>query len=274
MGKSEVGLPMFVPSTYEELFMLSIFSRKRKYNDLSWLQVDVHNHLLPRVDDGSASVSQSLELLAMLANQGIQQFIATPHIWDGMYPNNKASIQRSWEETLRDTDLPKNQLRYAAEYMVSEQLLEDLDNPLVPLLCLAGGYLLIEMPLTNESPLVQEVIQKLIDRGITPILAHPERYIYYQHAPSMLKAYKDRGCLLQINLLSCYGYYGPREKNVVKYLAGKGMIDLIGTNVHDQRHVKAIEHYVRKEDISTLFLEKLRNAEFLLEQGTARKYGN
>lgn len=247
--------------------MLSIFSRKRKYNDLSWLLVDVHNHLLPRVDDGSDSVSQSLDLLAVLTNQGIQQFIATPHIWDGIYHNNKESIQRAWEELHQHADLPRNQLRYAAEYMVSEQLLEDLDNPLVPLLCLAGGYLLIEMPLTNESPLIKDVVQKLIGRGITPILAHPERYIYYQHSPSMLKTFKDMGCLIQVNLLSCYGYYGPRERNVVKYLAQKSMVDLVATNVHDLRHVKAIEHYVKKEDVSVFFQEKLRNAEFLLDVG-------
>ncbi len=248
--------------------MLSIFSRKRRYNDLSWLEVDVHNHLLPRLDDGSASVSQSLELLAALTNQGIKQFIATPHIWDGIYPNNKVSIQRSWEELLQDADLPRNQVRYAAEYMAGEQLLEDVDNPLVPLLCLAGGYLLVEMPLASESPFIMDIIRKLTSRGITPILAHPERYIYYQHAPSILKTYKDMGCLLQVNLLSCYGYYGPRERNVVKYLAGKGMVDLVGTNVHDHRHVKAMEHYVRKEDVSGYFLEKLRNAEFLLDLGS------
>lgn len=245
--------------------MLSIFSRKRKYKDLSWLQVDVHNHLLPRLDDGSASVSQSVELLAALTHQGIQQFIATPHIWDGIYPNTKASIQQAWEELHQHADLPRNQLRYAAEYMVNEQLLEDLDNPLVPLLCLAGGYLLIEMPLTNESPLIKDVIQKLTGRGITPILAHPERYIYYQHSPGMLKAFKDMGCLVQVNILSCYGYYGPREKDVVKNLIKKGMVDLIGTNVHDMRHIKAIEHYVKKEDISTFFQGKLRNEEFFLD---------
>lgn len=253
--------------------MLSIFSRKRKYNDLSWLQVDVHNHLLPRVDDGSASVSQSLDLLAALTDQGIKQFIATPHVWDGIYPNNKESIQRAWEELHQHADLPRNRLRYAAEYMVSEQLLQDLDNPLVPLLCLAGGYVLIEMPLMNESPLIKDVIQKLTGRGITPILAHPERYIYYQHSPSMLKVFKDMGCLIQVNLLSCYGYYGPREKNVVKYLAHKNMVDLVGTNVHDVRHMKAIEHYVRKEDISGVFREKLRNAEFLLDSGMEVRSG-
>lgn len=245
--------------------MLSIFSRKRKYNDLSWLQVDVHNHLLPRLDDGSASVSQSLELLTALTNQGIQQFIATPHIWNGIYPNTKASIQQAWEEMLQDADLPRNQLRYAAEYMAGEQLLEDLDNPLVPLLCLAGGYLLIEMPLTRESPVIMDIIQKLTGRGITPILAHPERYIYYQHSPNLLKKFKDMGCLIQVNILSCYGYYGPREKNAVKYLTQKGMVDLVGTNVHDLRHVKAIEHYVKKEDVSVFFQEKLRNEEFLLD---------
>jgi len=105
----------------------------------------------------------------------------------------------------------------------------------------------------------------LTRRGITPILAHPERYIYYQHSPSLLKTFKDMGCLIQVNILSCYGYYGPREKDVVKYLVRKGMVDLVGTNVHDLRHVKAIEHYVKKEDLSVFFQEKLRNEEFLLD---------
>lgn len=245
--------------------MVSIFSRKRKYNDLSWMQVDIHNHLLPGIDDGSASVAQSMELLTTLTSLGISQFIATPHICDSLYPNDKASIQCAWENMLRDTDLPTNRLRYAAEYMATEELLKSICNPSLPLLCLPGGYMLIEMTRSKPSPFIQEIIQKLINRGITPIIAHPERYNYCQQNTSLLKTCKDMGCLLQVDLLSCYGYYGPLGRNTVQYLAGKGMVDLVGTNVHDSRHGKAIAHYLRKEDVSVFFADKLRNEEFLLD---------
>lgn len=239
--------------------MFSIFNRTRQYTDLRWIQVDMHSHILPGLDDGCQELAQSLILLDRLHAVGLSEFYFTPHIFQELYPNNPATVAQAFEQV--QTALPADSaVGYAAEYMVDTAFDQLLAQPDVALLTLPGKHILIEMSYMQESKQIEKTIFDLQIAGYKPILAHPERYIFYHQQPERIKHLRDMGCLLQVNLLSVYGYYGLNEKRMAKYLIDKGWIDLIGTDVHHERHVRAIEQGLKKEDISTYFKKcKIQN---------------
>ncbi|GHE38999.1 tyrosine-protein phosphatase [Sphingobacterium griseoflavum] len=248
--------------------MFSIFNRKRRYNDLSWMAVDMHTHVLPGLDDGSTSVADSTAMITRMHQLGIVQFYGTPHVQQDIYPNDNEAILSAYRQ-LEDVPVLKNiYIDYAAEYTVEQAFLQQISHTADSLLPLAGRYILIGMSYVSESPDIVAVINALTQKGYTPMLANVERYVYYHQDMSPLKKFKDLGCLLQVGLLSCYGYYGSKEKQVVKSLLDQGLIDLLATDIHYERHVKAIEHFVGKQDLSTYFAAKIKNKTlFLANQG-------
>lgn len=233
--------------------MLSIFNRKRKYKDLSWIGVDMHSQVLPGLDDGATSVADSLSMLTQMQQLGIEQFYSTPHVFKRLYPNDADSITKSYRSVVDALGDRNIQLRYAAKYRTDQDFETLLIQKYQPLLCLPGRHVLIDMSYTEESRNIDQVILSLQSMSYKPILAHPERYVYYHDAPQRIKRYKDRGCLLQINLLSMYGHYGPGEQKVTEYLLSHGLVDLVGTDVRHERHIEALERFVRKQDLSGFF---------------------
>lgn len=232
--------------------MFSIFNRKRQYTDLSWMQVDMHSHILPGLDDGCREIGESLTLLQGLQEMGLSQFYFTPHIFRELYPNSPASIAPAFD-LLRSAAGFSTKLDFAAEYMIDSSFDHLLADTSVELLTLPGKHILIEMSYIEESKQIEKTVFELQVAGYKPILAHPERYVFYHQQPERIKHLRDIGCLLQVNLLSVYGYYGLREKRMARCLMDKGWVDLVGTDVHHERHVKAIQHGLQKEDISIHF---------------------
>lgn len=241
--------------------MWTIFNRKRQYPDLQWMHVDMHSHILPGIDDGCENAEQSVELLQRLEALGLKQFYFTPHIVQDMHPNTPETIAKAFDR-LRQEGMAHLTTGYAAEYMVDTAFDQQFARNPRNLLCLPGGHVLIEMSYIEESKLIEKVAFDLQMEGYIPILAHPERYIYYHRDPKKIERFQDIGCLLQLNLLSLIGYYGRNERRIAKYLLEKGMINLVGTDVHHERHVRALETGVNQENLRTHF----KNCEILNEE--------
>ena len=127
----------------------------------------------------------------------------------------------------------------AAEYMVDQDF--NLDTEICSL---QNKYLLIEMSYLNESPNIIQQIFNVEIKGYNPILAHPERYIFYFKDHSKLKLFKEKGCLLQLNLLSITGYYGKEVKQLAEYLLKENMYDLAGTDLHHDKHLTTLTNAV------------------------------
>ncbi len=227
--------------------MLNIFRAKRKFQNLEWMQIDMHSHILPSLDDGAATLEDSLQLIQRLSGLGIQKFFFTPHIFEGMYPNTAQSIANAYEKIAlsKYAELAGG---YAAEYMVDTYFAGLIQNG-EGLITLPNNYVLIEMSYIQESTLIEKVIFDLQVNGYKPILAHPERYVFYHGNVNAIKRLRELGCLLQLNLLSLYGYYGSNEKKAARQLSEKGLVDLVGSDVHHMRHIKALEHWIGKEDL-------------------------
>src|SRR5690606_4925074 len=187
--------------------MWTIFSRKRQYPDLQWMQVDMHSHILPGLDDGCENMEQSLELLYRLEALGLKKFYFTPHIFQELYPNTAETIGQAFHR-LRQEGVGQLAVGYAAEYMVDSAFDQLFAHDPQHLLCLPGGQVLIAMSYIEESKLIEKIAFELQMEGYIPILARPERYLFYHRDPKKIERFQDIGCLLQLNLLSLLGYYG------------------------------------------------------------------
>lgn len=222
-----------------------------------FIGADMHNHLLPGIDDGSPDVETSLKLAEALVTLGYKKLICTPHVLSDVHPNNKQTISEAFKQLKSHTDtiLPQLSVGYAAEFMVDfefETIVKD--NNLLSFG--PDNYVLIEMSYLVESPNLRNMIFALLTSGFQPILAHPERYMYLHHQFSIYETYRDAGCDLQLNLLSLSGYYGVPVKRMAEKLIERGLITWLGTDMHHERHLEALQKMAA--DKKTMrYLEKI-----------------
>jgi protein-tyrosine phosphatase len=212
---------------------------------LAGLQVDMHSHLLPGLDDGAETVAHSLDLLRELRALGFTKLVMTPHIMGDFYKNTPEGI-RTALTTLRaaatEAGLGDVVLECAAEYYLDEWLGRKLADG-TELLTFGGEhrYLLLETSYLNEPLNLNGTIFDLQAAGYRPVLAHPERYVYlYNRFSELERLHKDHGVLLQLNLNSLAGYYSPAARHVAEKLIDGRLVDFVGTDTHHLRHTAAL----------------------------------
>ena len=217
--------------------MLSIFKKKSSASvDFSALGTDMHSHLLPGIDDGADNATESIEMMDGLKELGFKKFITTPHIMADMYPNTPDTIDAAFDnlKLAAGNDIP---LRPAAEYYLDESfdvLLEKNE----PLLCISNNMVLVEFSFVTASINFKERIFNMQIRGYQPVLAHPERYLYFNK--EIFDELKNAGCLFACNILSFTGYYGKVPVELANYLFKKDYIDFLGSDAHHDRHIEAL----------------------------------
>ncbi|MFD0836277.1 tyrosine-protein phosphatase [Mariniflexile aquimaris] len=221
--------------------MLQIFSKKQFLKDLLEDFVDIHNHVLPGIDDGAKTVEASMELLKSLQGLGIKQCILTPHVMQDYYPNTKETIRTSYQhllDAISSYDQNNIKLKSAAEYMLDAHFEYLLEHE--PLLSLKDNYVLIELSYLQAPINLEDLIFKITLNGYRPVLAHPERYRYFHNNLDYYKRLKYLGCLFQLNLLSLSEYYGKSVQKTAKYLLQDNLIDFAGTDVHHLHQVETL----------------------------------
>lgn len=200
--------------------------------------VDIHSHLLPGIDDGSPDIETSLFLIEELQNIGFKKLITTPHIRMEVYANTPSIIQEKLvlvEEAIRQKGL-QVEIKASAEYYIDDNFTELLQQEnIIPFP--QPKYILAEYPMIAPLMNYEQRIFEMTKRGYIPIIAHPERYRYWHTTPEFFHRIKDLGGLLQLNILAIEGYYGPDIKNCAKYLLKNNLYDLIGTDLHHERHL-------------------------------------
>lgn len=223
--------------------MFSIFKKKQKGSpDLSGISTDMHSHLLPGIDDGSPDTASSLILIKGLQDLGIQRFVTTPHIlWD-LYQNTKETIDAAHEALrLSCNGNIAAPFRTAAEYYLDDHFDELLENN-VPLLTIRDNWVLVEFSFVTPPMNLKEKLFALQIKGYQPVLAHPERYTYLSSTKEIYDELNDIKCLFQLNLLSLTNYYGKQVNELANYLLKKKYVNLLGTDLHHQRHLHALRN--------------------------------
>src|SRR4051794_25615081 len=236
--------------------MFSFFHSSKAEPDLSFIGADMHSHLLPALDDGLKTMDDTINFIRQLHSLGYQKFICTPHIITDLYPNSPATILPRLEEVrnaLKEQNIPV-QIEAAAEYMVDMDFEDSIRNG-DQLLTIGDKNILIEMSYIAPSPNMEQVIFELNMKGLKPIIAHPERYLYYHNNFERYQRFIDLGAVLQINLLSLLGYYGKNVKVVAEKLIKQKMIQFAGTDMHHTNHLNALLELARKRDFYKLIAE-------------------
>ncbi|MFN8292929.1 MAG: CpsB/CapC family capsule biosynthesis tyrosine phosphatase [Chitinophagales bacterium] len=236
-------------------WLQNFFGKKEeivKLHDLGALEVDLHSHLIPGIDDGVKTVDEAVAVIEQLIQLGFKKIITTPHVVTDGYNNSNDTILRGCDE-VREALLKKNisiPFSASAEYYVDETLLPKIKAK--SLLPLFKDYVLIELSYVHPPLSLTGYIYDLRTAGYNVILAHPERYpFYYRKDISAFEEVRDLGVFFQVNLGSLCGVYGRGAQQAAEMLIDADMIDFVATDIHNMKLIpvfhKALElPYVRK----------------------------
>jgi protein-tyrosine phosphatase len=227
---------------------------------------DYHCHILPGIDDGPKEQDESIEMARLLAKAGYREVYCTPHLIKGMYEVSNEEVLHERDKLQRELEKEGIGIKLLAgrEYYLDEFLLDYISKPLL----LEGTTsIMIEIPNNTSVDLVKETIFAVKRRGITPLIAHPERCFLLEIAErepqsagtlnrwfsrggaqnngnkssnELLRYFKQLGCQFQGNLGSINGQYGGRVKASAQYFEKNGVYTHAGTDAHSPDAVKDI----------------------------------
>jgi protein-tyrosine phosphatase len=246
--------------------MFKLFSRTKsnqQKTDFNLLKVDMHSHLIPGIDDGSPDLEASLHYIRGMAALGYTKLITTPHIMWDMYRNERDDILKRLEvlQSAVRAEGIEIELHAAAEYFLDEHVELLLKNN-EPLLTISGNMVLVEFSMALASMNLKDILFDMQMKGYQPVIAHPERYIYLEKNKDFYDELKDIGCMFQLNLLAVGGFYGKAVKELANYLIKKEYYDLVGTDLHHDRHLEALENPALAEPLAKLMATgKIRNSQ-------------
>lgn len=196
--------------------------------------IDLHCHLLWGIDDGAQSVEDTLALCKTAVQNGIHTAVCTPHMLDLDEIDDYLYIRDAHLKELRNLlqaeQIPL-EIRAGAEVYMSDKLFASDD--LEALTVENTRYLLCEFslrPFPPERALL--LTEEICDRGLTPVIAHPERYPVLHRYPRLIEDLQDMGVLFQINAASLAGKLGDEVQTLAVSLLTNGVADFLATDAH------------------------------------------
>jgi protein-tyrosine phosphatase len=197
--------------------------------------VDIHQHLLFGIDDGSKSLAQSVAMVQMAMDDGFTHVVATPHAND-QYPYDRVRNQ-SLLAQIRDA-LPADvaaamTLGLGCDFHLNFENTEDARLHPRRYTINETEYLLIELPDIGIPARIDEILYDLRVAGMTPILTHPERNVTLQRTPAKLQEWVEKGLLLQVTAGSVLGDFGATAESMAWSLLRKNVVHFLATDAHD-----------------------------------------
>lgn len=215
-------------------------------------KLDLHSHLIAGIDDGVQTIDESIEIILELRKLGVYNIITTPHIKKEKYPNSSINI-RCGLGLLRK-ELKKRKIKIhidvAAEYYADEHFLELLLKR--DILTLGEKYVLFELPFTSCPNNLDEIIESIIEADYLPLLAHPERYFYMLDNFHLYEMMKAKGVYFQLDINSLNDSYSPRARKIANKLLKKNMVEFVGSDTHNMRHVEVLKKTINSRQFKRL----------------------
>ena len=195
--------------------------------------IDIHCHLLPEVDDGPKSWDMAVEMCRMAVADGITHSVATPHAND-RYAYDRRYLGGLLDE-LRLRVGPSLKLSLGCDFHLSYDNLERvLEQPQTYTIG-NTNYLLIELSNYSVPLQLSNCFTQLGDRGLTPILTHPERNPILQQTPQRVLEWAEQGCLVQVTASALTGGWGERPEIVARWLLDRSAVHVLSTDAHDTK---------------------------------------
>lgn len=229
--------------------------------DLSVLHTDIHSHFIPGIDDGAKTIEDSLALIRGMKELGYKKVITTPHIMTDGYRNTPEIILSGLEkvkEALKQAEIDI-EIEAAAEYYYDFEFENKIKAGNV--MTFGKKYLLWEVPFINPPENMNQVIFEMATRGYKPVLAHVERYGFWQQNFEKYEELADRGVLLQMNINSVTGHYSIPTRKAAQWLIERNMISFVGSDCHHIGHIELI-----KKAVTDKHFQKLLTSDRLLNK--------
>jgi protein-tyrosine phosphatase len=196
---------------------------------------DIHCHCLPGLDDGPATMAESIALCRLLVREGVATTVATPHQFGRFKDSNTAArvreAVRCLNETLKNSDIPLNVLP-GSELHVDERICRLLEDDTIMTLADSGKFILLELP-CQVSIDITPLLADLASMGVQCIIAHVERIAPFAARPQTLATWIDHFAHLQITASSLVGDFGPKVRRVAWSLLNSGWVAFVATDSHD-----------------------------------------
>ena len=207
---------------------------------------DCHCHILSGVDDGIQTMEESLRALQKMSELGVREIWLTPHIMEDI-PNRPTDLRQRFEEVKSNlspltSHLSPLNIHLAAEHMLDTLFIQRLaDGDLLPyqveaeanssLFTLHSSLLLVETSYFHPPMGLYDILENIRKKGYSPLLAHPERYMYMED--SDYRRLQDMDVKLQLNILSLTGAYGESAARKAYHLLHQGAYSCLGTDLHN-----------------------------------------
>ena len=193
--------------------------------------IDSHCHLLPGVDDGPATVDESVELAAAMVSQGVTHAFCTPHLSRQFPVSHERALAalRVLEAELERQNVGLT-LTLAAE--VTDVNAVTLDGPALRERSIGGRYLVVELASSSTAAAAELLVRRLDTMGLRPVIAHPERVPSFGREPGAVDGLRALGGLVQVMASSLTGRWGESVEEVAWELLATGRADLVASDAH------------------------------------------
>ncbi|WP_143461880.1 tyrosine-protein phosphatase [Levilactobacillus enshiensis] len=197
--------------------------------------IDLHCHILPGVDDGAKDLPMALEMAKAAVEQGISNILLTPHHMDGDYTNHKDDVLKKTEvfqQEIVNAGIPLKVFP-GQEVHLTGELLQAIDDDDILFMDEGGKYLLLELPHSGVPEYTEEMLFELMARGITPVIAHPERNHGFQKEPDKIFDFIEMGCLTQLTSSSYLGVFGKKVETLTDKLIRANLGFVFSSDAHN-----------------------------------------
>ena len=200
--------------------------------------IDTHCHILPGLDDGAADDTAALEMARSAVEGGVRTIVATPHMREGDYLNEREGILAALESfrgLLAEESIDLSVMP-GSEVHLGPRLVERIAEGRLLTYGDAGRYLLLECPYRTRPVRLGETIFELQVAGIVPVIAHPERIRYFQEDPSRYEEVVRLGALGQMTTSSLLGVFGRSVQALSEKMVLRGLVHVLGSDAHDTKY--------------------------------------
>jgi protein-tyrosine phosphatase len=231
--------------------------------------IDIHCHILPEVDDGPKSWEIAEAMCKMASEDGIDHIVATPHSNDRYFYDRQYLL--TLLENLRQRIGPRPALSLGCDFHLSfDNMQAALRTP--EKFCIGKShYLLVEFSNFSISPQVDDWFTQMRERGITPIITHPERNPILQENPQRVVKWMELGCAVQVTASVFTGFWGPRPRQIAEWLLKEETVHFLSSDAHDTTRRVPILSEARKV-IAKDFGEEVAHSLVQSNPGAVVKY--
>lgn len=198
------------------------------------MYIDIHNHILPAIDDGARSIEESKVMIARYIDAGFSTVVATPHVVLPDSPLAQANRDDAFQQVLPCAQDAGLDLSSAAEVRLTPDVGADGSDPSAFTLG-SSQYLLVDFSSGTWPFYAEDALFRVQTIGLAPILAHPERYGWFMEDVAKAKGLVDRGVLIQVTLGSFAGAFGSQARKMAIALLEQGLVHMVATDAHGPR---------------------------------------